>query len=400
MNRHHGFYKIGRFEFESKIKAYIFAAQLLKQSTNINNPLSLIKWNFNDEIFSQYDWSIEPETSLDDLYNRRARQLREQYDKVIISYSGGADSHNIIQSFVRQNLHIDEIIVNHLDQGTKNFANVDQQDTSAQYAHASEHYLQAIPRLKELQNILPNTKIRVFDMTENLFNFFTSRDESWIFTMREELNPVDVTRYNYLHFSEFERTVDKGQKMCIIMGIDKPKVLINKDKSVWLRFSDRLTNITPVAEYMKDYTNTTIEYFYWHPDCCDLLCKQAHVVKKWFDLNPQIQQFFSFQPPSSNSVKISRLINERLLRPVIYSTWNTEWFQADKGVFDWYTEFDTWFIHGHVGSSAHNVWKKGIQLIKQSADPFINNNGKYKDGLITMHKDYQIGFLTNTISNK
>jgi hypothetical protein len=55
INKNLGFYKVGNIEFESKIQAYLYA--------NDNN--QHVEWNFNDEVFSSYDWTIEPDQSLD-----------------------------------------------------------------------------------------------------------------------------------------------------------------------------------------------------------------------------------------------------------------------------------------------------------------------------------------------
>lgn len=400
MNKKLGYYTVGKTEIESKIHACIFATYVLKNSKEEINPFKLIKWHFNEDVFGRYNWEIEPESSLDELYNKRARELREKYDYIIISYSGGADSHNIVMSFLRQNLHIDEIVVNCLDKGTEKFAIVDENVKDAKYAHASEHKLQAIPRIKDLQALSPNTKINVYDMTDNLFDIFTDPKENWIMKMREELNPVDVTRYNYLHFSEFRKNIDKGKKVGIIMGIDKPKVLIDKNNFVYLRFSDRLTNISPVGEYMKEYTNTTIEYFYWSPDACDVLCKQAHVIKKFLETNPGYKTFFEISPLINNSSSIAnfRLFNERILRPILYTTWNKNWFQANKGVFDWFTDFDTWFIEGHANTKQHAVWKEGLKYIINNAKPFVNKHGNFYDGLVTLHNDYKIGSLKKILT--
>ena len=102
MNKKLGYYSCNGIEFESKIRAAVYA-EAIKQP---------IKWHFNESHFSQFPWHIEPEQSLTELYNLRSRQIREEYDYVVICYSGGADSNNIVESFIRQGLHIDEIVSN------------------------------------------------------------------------------------------------------------------------------------------------------------------------------------------------------------------------------------------------------------------------------------------------
>ena len=102
MNKNLGYYTVGNREFFSKIQACIHA------TTTNQDPI----WHFNNDVFNNFDWTIEPSETLDELYNARARQLREEYDYVALSYSGGSDSHNILMSFLRQGLHIDELIIN------------------------------------------------------------------------------------------------------------------------------------------------------------------------------------------------------------------------------------------------------------------------------------------------
>ena len=153
MDKNLGYYICDGKEFTSKIQACLHAEK-------VNKPLS---WIFNNHIFEKNDWKTEPVESLDALYDQRACELREKYDYLILSYSGGADSHNILMSFIRQNLLIDEIIVNTMDKGNSKYTIVNQNIQDPRHA-ASEHYLQTIPRLKEVENLIPRTKISIFDL--------------------------------------------------------------------------------------------------------------------------------------------------------------------------------------------------------------------------------------------
>ena len=109
INKKLGYYTVGDVEFDSKIKACIYA-----QTNNQD-----VVWHFNNEIFEKYSWHIEPEKSLDELYDLRARQLRESYDYIMLSFSGGSDSNQIAESFMRQGLLIDEIIVNTMEKANQ-----------------------------------------------------------------------------------------------------------------------------------------------------------------------------------------------------------------------------------------------------------------------------------------
>ena len=95
MNKKLGYYLCDGREFESKVQCYLYASQNNKD----------VQWIFNNGALANYDFSQEPSETLDALYDRRAREIREKYDYVVLSYSGGSDSHNILMSFYRQGLH-------------------------------------------------------------------------------------------------------------------------------------------------------------------------------------------------------------------------------------------------------------------------------------------------------
>jgi hypothetical protein len=383
INKALGYYKVENLEFDSKIQACIHATKINKN----------IKWHFNDEIFSKYPWHIEPTESLDQLYDRRTRELREKYDYIILSYSGGADSHNILESFLRQGLHIDELLINTMSEGDSKFMPISKENKSSQNAYPSEHVLQTIPRLKEIYNRSPNTKINVVDMTKFLFSFFDSHgDASWIESKREGLNPLNVTRYNYLYFIEVRKKFDKDKKIAIILGIEKPRTYIHSTTNeFYVRFNDRAVNIASVNDFVKDYPNSTVEYFYWSPDAIDIICKQSHVIKRWLECNPQYQHLWNGKILSK---EIFRLVHERVLRTLLYSTWNENWFQSDKSTKDWYSEFDTWFIQGHKGTTAHSIWLEGLKYVENNVGKFANVKNGVTDGLVMFNHDYKIGPMT------
>ena len=382
INKKLGYYKVGDVEFESKIQAYIYAS-------NINQH---VQWNFNDEVFSSYDWTIEPDQSLDYLYDKRARELREKYDYLMLSYSGGADSHNALMSFVRQGLHIDEIIVNTLEKGWSKFTTIDPNNTTSSN-NGAEHYLQTIPRLKELENLIPNTKITICDLTDHVHDSFNNvGDASWVLYKREALNPIGITRFNYIYFSEVRKRFDKQKSLGIVLGVEKPKSAIVNDK-FWMRFVDRSANMITIINHLVDYDNTEVEYFYWSPDCVPMLIKQGHVMRRWLIANPDIQHYWNSK---TLTYKIARLYHERLLREVIYySTWNNDWYQADKATKDWYSEFDNWFILGAEGTSAKHIWNEGIAYITDKLSPYLrlNDDTNTPDGLESHVKKYLIGTI-------
>ena len=85
-----GCYRVGDLKFYSKLEAIEMHTR-----TGIHP-----HWDFNEAVFSSYDWTVEPEENILELYRQRAQQLRDKYDYIILIYSGGADSETILQSFI------------------------------------------------------------------------------------------------------------------------------------------------------------------------------------------------------------------------------------------------------------------------------------------------------------
>lgn len=375
-----GFYTVGNLQFDSKIQACIYATQQNQEVT----------WNFHKDIFDKYPWNIEPAETLDQLYDKRARQLRNQYDYIMISYSGGADSHNLLTAFLRQNLFVDEIVVNHLQKGMENHKKPILGDYSAENAQQTEFVFQTLPRLKEIVQVSPKTKISVLDLTDYLFDFLNSaNDGSWILNKREKLNPINITRYNYLYFSEVRKQFDKDKKIAVVLGVEKPRfIIVPETNDMWMRFTDTAANVASVvADHLKDYTNTSIEYFYWHPDAADILCKQAHVVKRWLLTYPENQKYWT---RGTMTKEIFRLTHERVYRELLYTTWDKSWFQADKSTKDWYSEFDSWFIDGYQGTKLHSIWTEGLAYVTDRASNFITDFDGKPGGLTMLGQNHKI----------
>jgi hypothetical protein len=375
-----GYYSCNGQKFYSKIQACIY-------STSVGKP---IQWVFHQDIFSTYPWWIEPEETLDELYDKRARELREQYDYLILSYSGGADTHNIAEAFLRQNILIDEVITNHVTDLTKSATILDERNTSASN-FAAEHQLNTLPRLQYLKERMPHTKFTLLDVSSNVISALKDvGDESWVEDRSDHLTVAQAFRYNYFHFKELKNNLDKGKRVAIITGIDKPKTKII-DSKFFIFFTDTTANITPINDYKGEYDNVNIELFYWSRDCARMLCKQAHVVKKWVETDPKVQQAWH-----STDYKTLRLVQERLLRSIVYTTWDNSWFQADKSTFWWHSEFDDWFHKNNQFKQEQVIWQRGLEHLAKAAGDYVTYDYLGRpDNLKQFTQFYYIGNMNN-----
>jgi hypothetical protein len=90
------YYQVGPKQFQSKILA-------ITESTVSGQPVEFI---FNDQLYSKFNWTVEPDLTLEQLYAARAWELRNKYDYLVLHFSGGADSTNILETFIKNNIFL------------------------------------------------------------------------------------------------------------------------------------------------------------------------------------------------------------------------------------------------------------------------------------------------------
>jgi hypothetical protein len=378
-----GYYVCNGVSFSSKVDACIYA-------TTVKKP---IEWIFHQDKFSTYPWHIEPEESLDYFYDKRARELREKYDYLILNYSGGSDSNNILESFIRQNLHLDEIVTNHITKATENLIVLDPKVKNSWNLNA-EYKLQALPRLQYITDKFPRTKITALDVSDSIINDINKYDDAnWVLHRSEQLSPINPLRFNYFYYSQIKKQFDKNLKIAVIQGVDKPITSI-KDGEFSFSFSDVATNMTTINNFNTDYENVKTELFYWSSETMPMICKQVHSIKRWLEERPPRQQFWLH-----GNFATARLYHEKFLRNIIYTTWNSDWFQVDKGVSWWHTEFDTWFRTNTNFKKQYENWERGINYLETLIPQFITYKDNRPDGLIKYRQTYHIGKLKNLYKN-
>lgn len=357
MNEALGYYIVGGQRFESKIHALIHATKTKNR----------VRWVFNNSTFESYNWGKEPTETLDQLYQRRARELREKYDYLVLCYSGGSDSNNILEAFISQGLKIDEIVTNFIVDATKPITNQKMDSTRAEN-HNAEWDLLTRWRMQYIYDKMPGVKISNFDMSRPILEHFKDhQDGSWILKCKEWANPMSTARYNIIHDTALRKRFDSNKSVGVMLGVDKPHLII-REGGLYLHFVDTTANITPMTGHIKTYDNSTVEFFYWSPESANILCKQAHIMLKYLRLNPQYQTIWDWSTNRKNHplFKQARNLKESILRNVIYTTWNSNWFQAEKGTVGWTNVNDRWFFDYFKGSEEYRAWELGIKYLKDN----------------------------------
>lgn len=354
-----GFYQIDDFKSYSKVET-IEAARRINKTNKVH-------WNFNDLEFSNYNWKIEPVESIKQLYQRRARQIRERYDYVVLWWSGGADSYTMLKAFVDEGLFVDELATFHNHTGDGNWDS---------YLN-SEVKQVAIPVAEKILENSPNTKFRLidhFDYQPDLYNVDDNKFD-FLYKANAVFSPNQLAR-RYIREKEkdYLDLFAQGKKVCFVWGMDKPRIY-QIDGKYAIRFLDIVDNaVNPVTQTLnRPWEND--EFFFWSPDACDLLCKQGHVIMKYLKNVPQ-QDIDAGWITTKHNVLGSTLINGKIYyltnngaHRLIYPDWDTNTYSSGKhDLLLMWSPRDEWFLKDEH-SDHRRIYTNGLEKLKQIVGP-------------------------------
>lgn len=283
MKKNIGYWRVGDNLFQNKVNA-ILEAQKTQQE---------ISFHYNDEWWDRVDWTREPSESLGQLYAKRARQLRDTYKTVVIKFSGGADSANIIQTFVDNNIKIDYVVCNIM-------TDIVYQDIKTHPGNV-ERFNIAIPFAEKLQQQGADFKLILSEYSRFLLDIGDGPD--WIFRINSPRFDIATILNARSDKHEIFKEINHPST-CVIRGVDKPQIVCTNKKiwTFWICDSHAAMN--------DQHTNMTSEPFYWNSDLPELLVKQSHCIKNYYKEHPE-------KLPYSNENK--QFINGKsLLIPLIY----------------------------------------------------------------------------------
>jgi len=221
---------------------------------SIHDPHTFPKFDFYDHEFSAVDWTVEPPESFETLCDQRAHQLRNKYDKIILAFSGGTDSITVYNTFVRNNLHIDEIYVS--------YAGIDRED-----------YLPVSIATWLLENHLDKTtkiSIKTFHTQNDIIAYEKQiLSEDFLVNDNKRLRHQDIKYCRpTMHQENFGHAYDNCN-YCIVAGYEKPNLIRRKD-GYYFRFLDTVFG----GVMMRD----NLEFFFVSLDMPQLHAKQCHMM--------------------------------------------------------------------------------------------------------------------------
>jgi len=233
----------------------------------------------------------EPKETLQELYLQRAIQIRNDYHYIILFYSGGADSHCILETFLLNNIFIDELVIlDMVDTSTKKQIEIEDAEKFSYLVAEGRGYeieKSAIKLAKHfVDTFSPHTKITYFPkIQEEHIKFWETMNEK-SFDKNMESNttelivnrPVFRIRNTNIINPEWKK-IKQNKKVVHLWGREKPAVRYD-NFGFYFYFNDALFHSTFDNAYdlTIDGLPSNHEYFFIHPNACRLFLKQAHTL--------------------------------------------------------------------------------------------------------------------------
>jgi hypothetical protein len=297
------------------------------------------EFHFNNHVFDNIDWTTEPETDIETMYKERAQQLRDKYRYLIVLFSGGSDSIQILNTFMKNNIFIDEIQCFHHEKGME-IVSLNQIQENQDLTHLLEYKYVAKDFLEKVKQKSPNTIITSVDLTDFLVDNVVGKKYDYLGQNKNNIIMTPMA-FNYLPRSysyqiikiNEERNKQKDS-VAIVRGIEKPRLNVYGE-DLMFHFTDA-TLMTGRNMINGDMAKVgTIENFFWTADYPLIPVKQSHMILKTFrEKNHLKSKFVKYKKKIQEDYKENQynwysrgiLLSERITSSIIYPGWSPNIF--------------------------------------------------------------------------
>lgn len=357
-----GWFQVRDFKSFSKYEVWQYCLEN-------NIPVEELYFNFNDDSTCQLDWTVEPAESISSMYARRARQLRENYDYIVLLYSGGIDSHVMLHSFLDNGIHVDEIMT---------FCNLEFLDKSAKFNQ--EVFKVAVPYIESLN--LKDTKVNLYDVGKliqesygniehlNRFLYMTNGTMStWTIAVRSAW--LKLRQSHQLELAKL------GKRIAYVWGMEKPVIMLDNGRHAF-KYYDYTPdfaskNYFSKVLYGQELKNFTDETFFVCKEFPEISIKQGHLVVnellKMDSADPRLVGLENLantgpyvEHQSSKNFETGKWLKKAAIEKIIYPDAPHEKFGDDKikgsTIF---TSRDSWFFR-----SKHPNRNRFVEHVKKA----------------------------------
>jgi hypothetical protein len=345
----HGFYEVNGYRTFSK-----FEAIEIQKRTGM-----FPEWNFNRSIFDKLDWTKEPSTDLWEMYKARARQIRDAYDYVVLFYSGGSDSVNILTAWLEADLKIDEIASVWNTEGSK---------VLDDYMNAEVDRV-VLPGIQRLKNKGIEFKFRLIDITEDTISFVKNAGLDYPYYANKHFSPNNIIKSHFREkIPDYVNMINQGKSVCFIWGCEKPQIFPEGDRH-YFQFFDMMDNCVSPYSQQRVKQGWYDELFYWSPDMPELVVKQAHTLLNFIEKCDMPQFYQNESTQWGYNKKLKKYITPDAAKIILYPKWDPTTFSNGKGVHGMiYSARDVWFWTGNAD---------GVDMMKSISKAYVKTLGNY-----------------------
>jgi len=383
----HGYYQVNGIKTFSKFEAFKFAG----------GDKDKIKFIYNEDVMDQQDWTKEPDEDIYELYAERARQLRHKYDYLVLLYSGGIDSHTVLESFLNNRIHLDEICT---------FTNAEVESKTGKFNQ--EVFNAAVPFVNTLNLSELKTKFRLFDISDLIINQYQDEfhfenhhlynqgpGNSWSSAVRSHVLKSKI--------QDHLRLTEQGKSVCYIWGFDKP-TLTFENNQYFIRFADNSIDLN-MRQYINrktlisKFANFYDEPFYICREFPKISIKQGHLLFNLIKTIKIIDPILKSQNeiPTTGPFVVHhraeyfRFLPKKVVDRTIYPKANLLQFGDDKTKGSIIlTPKDDWFNRSNHNNQ-HRWFQNLENLIKQNQGLYKFKNNKVIGINYILSKPYYIG---------
>lgn len=199
------YWRVGNKKFYNKFLAF-------QESSKTNQELYFY---FYESLLDTISWNTSPllTHTWNSVLLERALELRNKYDYIRLWFSGGHDSHLVFETFIRNNIFIDEIAV-------------------VGMLHTKSEHIDALNWLQtQKHRINPNTKIKTYLNSEKELKSYWG-SENWFETLPGPNMQILPRQHGILSkvWPELTDVLMNGKTLCNISGLEKSRILIEDNK--------------------------------------------------------------------------------------------------------------------------------------------------------------------------
>lgn len=322
---HLGFYKVGDRTFVSKFEALLYATSVQKK------PM----YHYYDEAWDAALplYRHHPNTNFLSLYKERARRIRDKFDYLVLHFSGGVDSTTVLQSFVFNDIKLDEVYVRWpLKLLQSNVYTPNPNDRRATNM-LSEWDFSIKPKLDWIKANHPEIKIVIEDWTDELYKTkLDTFDENLFHKHNHNFGLVNFIYSEMVSKSSLEAQAKK-LRVGHIYGAEKPLITYDSiSDSFFMFFTDISTASVGFQHSFNKFDTADRIDFYHAPDFPQLTISRATAMAAHIRKNPSLTYLVDSKNASLSSDEKTKRMDafQRLCTGVLYPNWDPRTFQVAK----------------------------------------------------------------------